>query len=142
MRSGVMTDTEERGALQEIEDAMRIREVVEGIKADSDAIDAAVTKLKQPYDPEVEAISERYYTLEAEMAVMKRKVVLFGNPSLLFEQQRKLQRQINTLFFERYVSISQLCKDNAEFYAMFNEEWSTEREAKVGEKRKAGASLF
>ena len=110
VRSGVMTDTEERRTLQEIEDAKRIRKVVEIFQADSDAIDAehaAIEKLKKGLDdPEAMAFSERYYALEAEMNGMKRKADLFGNPSLLFEQQRKIQRQINTLFSERYDLIS------------------------------------
>jgi hypothetical protein len=71
------------------------------------------------------------------MNVMKRN--LFGKPSLLFELQRKLQRQINTLFSERYDLISRLREDDTQYYAMLNEDWyrgewwSAEREAEVGE---------
>jgi hypothetical protein len=55
---------------------------------------------------------------------------------LQFEQQRKLHRQINTLFSERYDLISRLRKDDTQYYAMLNEDWyHAEREDEVGEKR-------
>jgi hypothetical protein len=57
------------------------------------------------------------------MDVMKGKGDLFGNPSLLFEKQRKLQRQINALFSERYDLISRLREDDTRYYAMLNEGW-------------------
>ena len=126
VRSGVMMGTEERRMLREIDDAKRIRKVVESFQADSGAIDAegvAMEKLKKRlYDPEAKAIEERYNALEVEMNVMKGEVDLFGNPSLLFDRQRRLQRQINTLFSERYDLISRLRKDDTRYYAMLNED--------------------
>jgi hypothetical protein len=134
VRSGVMADTEERRTLREIDDAKRIREVIESFQVDSDAIDAehaAMEKLKERLDdPEAMAFSERYYALEAEMNEMKRKVDMFGNPSLLFEQQRKLQRQINTLFSERYDLISRPSKDDTQHYATLNEDRNQRAERK------------
>ena len=125
IQSGIMTDTEEERMLQEIDDAKRIRQVVESSQADSDveAEHAAIEKLKKKLDdPEAMAFSERYYALEAEVNMMKRKVDLFGNPSLLFEQQRKLQRQINSLFSERYDLISRLRKDDTQHLAVPNKD--------------------
>jgi hypothetical protein len=147
-----MTDTEERRTLREIDDAKRIRNVVESFQADSDAIDAehaAIEKLKTRLDDrEAKAIDKRYYALETEMNGMKRKFDLFGNPSLLFEQQRKLQRHINTLFSERYDLTSRLREDDTQYYAKLNEDWyqpaeswNAEKETKVSEKRKARALI-
>jgi len=135
--------------LLEIDDAKRIRKVVEDFQVNSDAIDAkhaAIENLKEQLDdPEAKAIDERYHwhAPEAEMDVMKRKVDLFGNPLSLFQQQRKLQRQINTLFSEQYDLISRLREDDTQYYAMLNEDWRqrAEREDKVGEKQKARALL-
>lgn len=147
-----MIDTEERRTLQEIDDAKRIRKVVESFQANSDAIDAeraAIEELKKRLDdPEAKAISERYYALESEMDVMERSVDLFGNPSVLFENQRRLQQQINTLLSNRYELISRHCEDDTSYYAMLNEDgsqraqrWSAEREAEVCKKWKARALL-
>lgn len=146
-RSGVMKDTEERRTLREIDDAKRIRKVVESFQAESDAIDAdhaAIRKLNQPLgdreagaEAEARAIFERRLVLQAKMNVMKREVDLLGDLSLPFELQRKLQRLINTLFSERYDLISRLREDDTQYYAMLNEdsyraEWrSAEREAEV-----------
>ena len=147
-----MTRAEERRALQKIYDGKHIHKVVEpeSSRTDSDPIDeehAAIEKLqKQLANLQVEAYSERYYTLEAKIDVMKREVDLFGNPSLLFEQQRKLQQRINTLFSERYDLISRLRKDDTDYYyAMIDQGflhththdagwWSATRESEVGEK--------
>jgi len=143
VRSGVTTDTEERHTLREIDDAKRIRKVVESFQADSDAIDAEHAVIKKLYerlnDPEARAISGRCFALEVELNLMKRKVDLFGNPSLLFELQRKLQRQINTLFSEQYDLISRLREEDSQYYAILNEGWyraewrSASREAEVGD---------
>jgi hypothetical protein len=126
VQSGVMMDTEERRMLREIDDAKRIRNIVESFQADSGAVDAegaAIEKLKKRlYDPEAKAIEERYNVFQVEMSVMKSEVDLFGNPSLLFNQQRKLQRQINMLFSERYDLISRLREDDRRYYAMLNED--------------------
>ena len=138
-----------RPKLQKIGDRKHIPKVVERFQADSDAIDAeyaAIEKLqKRLVNLQIEAPSERYYSLEAKMDVMKREVDLFGNPSLLFEQQRKLQRQMNTLFSERYDLISRLPKDDIDYYAILNKDyhveyWSTKKEFEVGEEPRAPIS--
>jgi len=120
VQPGAMMETEERRTLQEIDDAKRIRKVSESFQADSDATDAeyaAIENFKKGLDDhEVKAISERYHALEAEMNVIQREVDLSGDPSPLFEQQRKLQRQINTLFSERYDLISRLREDDTQYY--------------------------
>lgn len=59
-----------------------------------------------------------------------------------FKQQRMLQQQINALFSKRYDLISRLRKDDTQHCAMLNEDWwNAERQAEVGEKRKARALL-
>ncbi|KAF8506005.1 hypothetical protein F5888DRAFT_494561 [Russula emetica] len=142
-----MKDTEERRMLREIDDAKRIRKVVESFQAESDAIDAdhaAIRKLNQPLgdreagaEAEARAIFERRLVLQAKMNVMKREVDLLGDLSLPFELQHKLQRLINTLFSERYDLISRLRGDDSQYYAMLNEDryraewWSADREAEV-----------
>jgi hypothetical protein len=147
VRSGVMVDTEERHKLREIDDPKRILKVDESFQTNSDAIDTKHAFIledlkKRLDDPEANAVEERYYAPEAEMSVMERKVDLFGNPSLLFEQQRKLQRQINTLYSEQYDLISRLRKDDTQYYdnAGLSEDWfrpqgwwDAGREAEVGE---------
>jgi hypothetical protein len=138
-----MVETEERRTLREIDDAGRIRNVVERFPDAIDAGRAAIENLKERLDdPGAKAISERYDALEAKMKVMKIEDSFHGNPSLLFPQQRRVQRQINKLFSERYDLISRLRKDDAQYYPMLNEEYqwrSEEGEPEVGEKRKARA---
>ena len=111
--------------------------VNESFQADSDAIDAehaAEDLRKRLDDPKAKAVSEHYHGLEDEMNVTKGKADLFGNPSL-FELQRRLKRQINTLFSERYDLISRL--DNGDTrYSMPHgrAEWlSAERKVELSE---------
>jgi hypothetical protein len=135
VRSGVMRDTEERRTLREIDDTKRIREV-----ADQALSDAAIKAIGRRHHPGANAISEGYYPPVAETIVKEEKVDLIENPSLLFDRQRELQRQINTLFSERYDLISRLREDDTRYYAMLNDsedryqraEWrSADREVNV-----------
>jgi hypothetical protein len=136
-----MMGTEQRRTLREIDNAKRIRRVVERIQASIEAEHAAIEKLKKRLDdPEARAISERYCALEAEMNLTKEKVDLFGDSSLLLELQRRLQRQINTLF-ERYNLISRLRENDTQYCAILHEDWGRRGEAKVGKKRPARSYL-
>ena len=145
-------DTEEtrRRTLREIDDAKRIRKVVESFQADSDAIDAeyaAIENLKKQLDdPEATAIDKRYCALEAEMNVMKRNVDFFGNPTPLFDQQRELQRQFNMLFSERYDLFARLREDDTQYHATVPNQFTYSHHqhvsASVGELRFHLSSMF
>lgn len=78
----------------------------------------------------------------SNIASLSRKIDLFRNPSPLFEQQRKLQQQINALFSERYDLIS--CYRDTPYTIMLNEDpywYHAKGKAEVSEKRKARALL-
>jgi hypothetical protein len=90
---------------------------------------------------QIEDLQPRHHS---NITSLSRKNDLFRNPSPLFEQQRRLQQQINTLFSERYDLISRkndvLCIITLEGDRYHAEQWSAESKAEVGE-RKARALL-
>jgi hypothetical protein len=107
-------------------------------------VNESITAFK--FRTQIEDLQPRH---RSNITSFSRKVDLFRNPSPLFEQQRKLQQQINTLFSERYDLILRHRKNDTPYIITLDEDryhaerWSAESKAdsEVGEKRKARALL-
>ncbi|KAI0307325.1 hypothetical protein B0F90DRAFT_552498 [Multifurca ochricompacta] len=150
--SGSLKLVDEKRALQEINQAKRVRRTVESFQAEADTIDtdrAAVEDLKKQLDdPEAKAISERYDAIKAELdEIKKEEDELYANRTKLFDERTTLQQQVDALVSERRESASRFREANDRYYTKLNEDRTrraervrAQKEAEEEEKRKARAS--
>ncbi|GLB33817.1 putative nuclear segregation protein Bfr1 [Lyophyllum shimeji] len=127
VESGSMKLADEKRALQEISTSKRNRRIVEGFRAEQDAIEAERANVeelrKQLDDPEFKAISDRYDTIKDELDQLKKEGdEAYAGRAKLFEERDNIQNQLTTLYNQKRESAQQFREANDRYWQKVNED--------------------
>jgi len=144
IESGTLNLTAEKKALASINDAKRMRKIVEGFQTEQAAIDSdkshADELRKQLDDPESKAISDKYEAINAELNELKvQGDEAYANRSKLFDQRKELQSRLDDHWTQKKESARQYRDAQDRYHKKIQEDRARRAERLAAQRAEAEA---